>query len=461
VKATLRIAFSAFSLVPLQRWLNVVGGAMVVIGTLVALTAPNPQVSIGATAVLSLIGTFFIVMAPLFFGGFALRYASTRSLLHLRPHGRARMLAGATLAITLIAGLVTLPILVEYLYLAWHGGTAQLARLPGGLKPTSWFMAAWAFTATAWLALFIVSASRLLMMMTPALVVAIPVLLRARAPGSLQAPVALGCTLAAWALFAIWYLRAQRVRAPGWLADRSPLGFGESTIGPVAPLSPTADGPSPQIAQRLYLLGSTSLLGSALAGLIPALIILVLMKILMKRDAGQEMPAHFLFALCFIGGSIGFMVTRRARHLWLRTGLPRIALFHQVERLALPTSLLTFGTGATLLLGVSLWGRPELAPQLLLYAAAGVALSTSLFYLGCSWTRGWNAEDILATLGLNVLVMVVLVMIDPEHDAPLARIGIGAGVFVLLTLLLRWHARRRWRVLDWRVTRLPQRAGFR
>jgi hypothetical protein len=56
-----------------------------------------------------------------------------------------------------------------------------------------------------------------------------------------------------------------------------------------------------------------------------------------------------------------------------------------------------------------------------------------------------------------VLSVILLAVINPQHGATAIRIGIGAGTFAVLTLLLRRRAARRWRKLDWRIARMPAR----
>ena len=358
MKAALRIAVAAFGFMPLQRWMNVVGGALLAAGVAIALIAPNSPSSFGAVATLGMFGTLVIGLVPVFCGGFALRIASTRAQLHLRPHGRARMLGGATLAITLIAGALTLPVLIENLFFARHGMTP---RLPDVMHPPLWFMGAWALTAAAWLILFVASASRLLTPLLPGLLVVIPLAFKDVLLVPVQAWTACGGVIAAWALFAIWYLRVREVRRPGWQRDRSPPGYGKPSVEPVRS-SRTRGGAASRVdAERLYLLGSVSMLTHAAAGALTAFVVLGLGTVLPPKSPAMQIPAQYMFVLGIIGGTLGYMLTRRTRYLWLRVGLTREALFHFAERLTLPRALLTFGTGAAILLAASVpdgWTRP-------------------------------------------------------------------------------------------------------
>lgn len=453
MNAVLRIALGFFSFLPLQRWLNLIGLVLMVTGAALAISAADPRASIWMTAALGLPGAMLIVMVPMGLGGLALRYASTKTLLHLRPYGRLRLLLGATLAITLVAGVVAAALLTTYHLLA----ELRSARpMPLAMQPAAWFFAVWSFTAGAWLMAFIAGASRLLSGLVPAVVVAIVLILAPMADSTAADPrVVFAVMGAAWAMFAVWYSRTRTVVRPLWVGDRSPLGSGNYTFGLLERMSAISPGRSRAVATRAHLLGSVSNLATVAAGAIPAVVMLVVIMLLPAARRAEMDTLSFAFVMAMFPGWFSYMVARRARQLWLRTGHDRSALFRLTERVALPVALLAFGTTAAILLAASLPGRQEQAPMLILYAGATAMLATGVFYFGLSLTRSWGFKDGLLCFGMFVLAIAVNNGIKPDRDPSITALWIGAGVFAVMALLLRWHALRRWRALDWRVAMLP------
>jgi hypothetical protein len=313
----------------------------------------------------------------------------------------------------------------------------------------------WSLSAGAWLVMFIASASRAFTALVPALAVAIAFNLAPLLGSAAAAPqVFFGVMLAACANFALWFWWTRAVRRPLWTEDRSPLGFGNFTIRPLESVPALAGGNFRSRALRAYLLGTTSSLSHIAAGAIPALAVLV-MIFAMPETPTRQNPADFLFLIAMLQGTIGFMIVRRARQMWLRAGLGRSALFRLVERIGLPTSLLTFGAGAAILVPLTaMLGQPEQAPLALLFAAALLMLATGVFYFGLSLTRGWNGADVMIGAGIFFLFIAVSNAIKLGRDPSIAALWIGTGVFALMTLLMRWRAMRRWRALDWRIARL-------
>ena len=95
---------------------------------------------------------------------------------------------------------------------------------------------------------------------------------------------------------------------------------------------------------------------------------------------------------------------------------------------------------------------------MVLYTVALATLTVALFYLGMSLTRGLAAGDVLLILVILVAGSIMFSAIHPAHHLTVRGTVLVAGVFAAGALLLRWHALRRWRRLDWRVARLPARA---
>ncbi len=453
MNAVLRIAWGYFSFLPLQRWVNIIGAVLIATGVTLAMAATNARDSISMSAMLGLPGAFLIALGPIGVGGFALRYASSRSLLHLRPHGRLRMLLGTTLAITLVACVIALPILANHYALTELGSHS---RLPAGLQPSAWFLAAWAFAAVFFLIMFMASCSRVLASLAPALAVIAAFASGAADSYTVDLQVIFAVILSAWAIFAVWYLRTSAIRRPTWVHDRSPLGFGDFASGHMARLIPAASLQSMSNRLRMYLLGSASLLWYFAIGTFPALVLVVMTAVMPQKQRVELASVSFMFALTLVPGFLGYMTCLRARLLWLKTGLDRIALFRLVERLGLQTAVLTYCGGAAVILGVSMRGRQELATVMLFYAADVAALAVSLFYLGMSFTRGLKAGSVFVGIAVGVVAIPAISVINPMHGPSFIALSIVAGLFTAMALLLRWYAMLHWRAIDWRVAQLPK-----
>jgi hypothetical protein len=457
MKAVVRIALGYFQMLPLQRWLTLLGAVLVAAGMVLTLTAADPKTSIAMTAFPGLAGALMIGIVPFAFGGMALRYGSSRAVIHLRPHGRVCMMLAATLAITLVATAVSLPILAEYHFFTAHG-----FRTSPAMQPAGWFLGTWMATAVTWLIMFISSSSRLLMSLTAPAICAAAIVLRYAAESI--APDVLGsfepdirilavAVFSAWVAFAVWYCRTSAVGNMAWLRDFSRLGtftLGRQKRAPISGVD------SPSHALRQYLLGDTPAFILVSRSIFPILILFATRMVLPETSRTSFDPAFFLFILAIGPGVVGFLLVRRARCLWLRMGSDRLGLFRLVEQLGLPTALVIFGIGAIIVLAILIPGRREQAPVLFSYAATVAALAIFLFYFGCSLTRSWDRTEAILSFSVLAMFVAVFAAINPLRQPAIATIWAVTVLLVLLTLLLRWHATRRWRALDWRIVPLPR-----
>jgi hypothetical protein len=255
-----------------------------------------------------------------------------------------------------------------------------------------------------------------------------------------------------WVVFVLWYWRVARIRRPDWVNSH---GLVDSLASnPLEQLSSTEGGTPRGRASRQLLLGSESLLANIAIGAVVAIPLLIFVRSMFDKARMLDLPLLFAAPLSGVGASLGGMICRRARHLWLRAGLDRPALFRLAERAGMPVALAVFFAAAGVLLTASILARPEQAPVFVAYTAALGVLTASLFYFGLSLTRGWNAGDVLRGIGLIVLVGITDGTIKPRDGASVG-ILVATGLFTLLALLLRRWAMHRWRELDWRVARLP------
>jgi hypothetical protein len=457
MRAVLRIALAYFGMLGLQLWLNVLGLAFIAVAAALFILAANQPNAPESVFAFCCIGVGLILVMPAFGGGIGMRLGSRPGVLHLRPHGRLRMLLGATVAVTLFALLAALPSLATYAFLAAHGLDTHL-RLP---SPLLAFEFMWALFALGFIYMFCISWSVLGMFSSWLLPFAITQLVnRVEGWADLMSPaliVAVG--LFAWSVFTVWYLRAGAIRRPvpqfgntaGTTDEDSPfrwLLLREDRTGE----------PTRALATSHYLLGSASgrlhlLTGLWIAG------IFVLLHVFSNSDRPAQ-PGPMLFMLPFLAfqfGALGYATARRARLLWLRAGMTRDSLFRLGERQALRACLITWSVVATVAFALSALPDPSRIPQVLLYVAASAAVGTVVFYAGFATVRAWHVGDVLLYIFLAVLFLVQFVIAamawkDGDPATTTAFILLAAGI---LTLAMRWLAHRRWCRLDWRIATPP------
>jgi hypothetical protein len=442
MKAVLNIAFTFFRFLPLQRALSVICAVLLALAVLsAALSQPD------LAMLPAFLGVATLVLAPVMGGGVALRYCLSLPALALRPHGRGRVMLGATLAITLIAVLVTLPVVVARL----------AAAQPLSLFPATLFAMIWTGTALIWIVVFVISNSRqglALMMLLPFLFAKFSASL---VPLLLHAPWLLSAGLAAWVAFALWYLRPHPIRRVTWLGGAPAQANEQSETFLADPLETRFR----EMATRQYLLGKPSLSHHAFTGLAALVFVALLMLWMNWVTHGRQnanaarWPLVFLCQFTLFGMSMGYSIVRRARLLWLRAGLDRSGLFVLAERTGLTASYLSIGVAAS---GLALWmwaRSPETGPGLLVAVPAILVLAASLFYLGMALTRGWNVLDVLLGAGLLGLLIAHFVLLRPWAPTAGPRMPWLIGISVMLIPVLRLHALYRWRSLDWRIATIP------
>jgi hypothetical protein len=439
VSAVLRLSLTYFSIVPLQKWLSIVGAVLVAS----ALLARSP-----IFAVATFLGAFLVVFIPLLMGGTAMRFGSSRSTLLLRPGARWKMLAAAMFTICAMTAIGA--------FTVWAANRTGLESPRFTVLQFS--AAAWGAIGLFWLLSFVASASRLWSTVICFGLVA----MISRIGGSLSAigspPLVLASAAAiSWLVFAIWYLNTRKVSRPGWASSTSPMGMGENNTGGWYSTITESRDDSRAVAIRAYLLGTTSQLGFLLPGLFSALVILPIYLLQRKTPAGVVMlPVTFVAIFSGIAGSLSYMVARRARMLWLRAGLDRHGLFALGERTALLSSGQLLVTG-TIVLGIfSIAVKPDQTGRILVYALSQLAYGAVLFYFGLSQTRSWTAEGIAGCviLGLGLIAQMILLLPSTTGIPPVIA-PVMIAISVLLALLLRQHARKRWLSLDWHLTRPP------
>jgi hypothetical protein len=463
MSSVLRIALAYFQIVPAQRWVHV---AALVLMMPAALMLAFGDVARGAREVFPfvLFGVILVLLTPGFGGGIALRLASTRHMLHLRPHGRLRVLLGSTLALTLLAALATVPALAAVLYDLIHG-TDSRGSLP---RPLESFQVGWAFLTLLWIGMFALSRTPVALFLfglVPIAVVKFGELVRDWFPGITGTHVFVAGA-GAWVLFALWYLTAGNIRRP---VNLPPLSL--KTGGEFSPFEFFLKADSERPGQNLraaavsqYLFGCASHRLFVLNGIwIAAIFVLVSM---LGHEGRARGPGNLLVMvplLAFMCATVGYTTARRARFLWLRAGVDRAGLFAMASRLGLQAALTTWAivAGAIGLLAIA--REPAHMPGALLFLASQAAVAICMFYGGLAIVREWSASDIVVIIGLAILAVLQVGVFGTNQIGnvilPWTTVLVLASV---LAIMLRWYAHHRWRALDWRlikVGRLDWRQG--
>lgn len=441
--AVLRIAASFFSIVALQRWMNWLAAALVL---LALLNLKNDGV-----LVLLLPAAGLLAIVPAFCGGVALRYACTHSLLHLRPHGRTRLLLGATLVITLTAAIIAMPFQIQ----AWSVALGSMHR-PALPSPAFIFQMAWTALAVLWLGMFLICRSQI----AYAMFGVVPMILFFAARHLALRIEHFGWILPAgvllWLAFAVWLMRTPQVARPaimpsGATSDTHPFAW----LMDVLPASPRN---SASHATSLHLLGG----GNAMFivnGLWIALLFLVaqfgMSNTGRPRNNGIGLVLMLPF-LAFMFATVGFMIVRRARLLWLRMGADRHALFRTAETRGLTAMGISWIIpAAAIVVSVAARGDYAATGLLLFYVLPALGLATAFFYGGMAMSHGLSVRDLLLGTGLAGLFVIYLFLLEPGHLADAQRALVTLGVTLAAALLLRALALRAWRRVDWRIAKLP------
>lgn len=453
MSGVLRMAAAFLEISPLQRWLNIIG-ALLLAGALAIGLFGGP--SAGPLAVgLSIMGLMPLLMLPVFMGGAAMRIASTPSVLHLRPGARVKMLLAATLVVTALAALCLLPGAIA----GWLDAPPR--SRPGGLPPAIVFQACWAVLALAWITVFAISFSRY----TYGLVGLIPVTVMAL--GRVVGPVIPSVTwlfvaaLCAWLLFCAWYLRVDRLQRPVGLTHGAAWDGREySWLSLLTDRFARNAEPTKQEAQAMLLIGGRPgtylLIGCWVA------IIFVLVHLMTGQNPRGNPVGQILFLLpfnAFYPATLGYYLARRARLLWLRTGMDRHALFQLTERIGVRQVMLFWCVTAAVVAAYAILAN-HIDPHLVLrMVASQFLLAAALAYVGTALVRDWSSGDVLLAM-LAFLAFVATVVVTLRY----LREGIPTPVPLILTtgalaVSARHFAAHRWRTLDWRIARLPHPAA--
>jgi hypothetical protein len=455
MNTALRVALTWFDFLSLQRVLNIIGGGFLTLSLTYRL-ANELGAQLPPWEPLGVLGAVLILITPVAGAGAALRTFSARNAMRLLPYGRARVLCGTTLAITLMAAVATLPVLLAHL-------GEPVSHPLAHANPARVFAIAWTCAALICTFSFIASASARNMLLIILVPLSVSQLLftlrylpaglgdRALASGML---VVLFFTSAAlvWLAFCAWYLRAGTIRPtlhlmPGsqWVS-RMRATPADKALAVEPPIARTA-------AIRQYLLGDAMSLERSFLWVALGTLMLGLVLALFLSKEGPDVLRISMSVVGYFAMNIsvmfGYVPVQRARRLWLRAGIRREDLFRVTERLGVSSGLLLVGIAATGLAVWSLIQRPDLASQILLAVPLQLTLAACLLYACLGYTGTWTLPTLLLDVALGAWLLVVMGLARPVVNVSRTSLILLAATAVL-TCLLRMRARRRWSTVHWR-----------
>jgi hypothetical protein len=448
MNAVLRVWWTFFTALPLQRWLGGIGAVLCSLIVMGALVSGEDGLWIFGLLVLFILAVF----PTLFAGPAVLRALSAPRANQLLPHFRIRMLGAVALFVAAL--------LAAFAFLFWNapspaGGRLQL-QLLGYVFAFATAMFMWMFAQCGdarWVWLWI----------------AMPLVLGIvrLSPSSGQALLAgtpawtwPAAAVAAWIVFAAWYVRARRI-GPVVFAPQARRGAWasadlERNLTRERALRTLVTAEPPGRKTQAFVLFAALALGAV-----------VIMVLLTPR--GRLFPfTSFIWpfgAMLLLWGKATSIV-HRSRLVWLRMPGPRDGVRREIER-----ALLHNLRGAVLLLlGIAaIYASPLVgtAPtQVLagLTAAACAALFSTYVAFASIPGRVLHLVSFALMMALQLALLGIVPAIEASKPASpsLTAVGIVAAVELGAAIALRALATQRWRHVDWlRLRPLPISSGWR
>lgn len=432
MSAVLRVWWTFFTALRLQRWLGGVGLVLCALLTLAGFLAGQPLWIAGLTVL------FVLAVFPTLFASPAVfRALSASRANQLLPHFRARMLGAVALFVAALLATTLAPLLLGVSASASRPiPPPQIAVFELAFATAMFFIMFLQFGDWRWMWLWIGGSLGF------SALVAVPPTRSALA--AIPASAWLGAVLVAWVVFGAWYLRARRFRPLVLVPQPSPGAWTRATL----------DGPLTR-AEALHALITANPRGATLArGTLVGLLIGAAVVLFLVTRAARIVPfttfvwAFALMIGCWAGAT---SVVHRSRLLWLRLPGPRETVRREVER-ALWRMFGRFVLAVLVL--ATLYASPLVAAAPLV-VVSGFALAASAGLFGIYAAFAAVPGGALHYTGFAVLMALQLGLL--ARPAPsLTSVVIVTAVELAGALLFRALALRRWRHIDWtRVRPLP------
>jgi hypothetical protein len=348
----------------------------------------------------------------------------------------------------------------------------SIKRIEFTTPALSMFQLVWGYIALAWVVVFVLSGYQILAPLSfIVLIVIAGAAVRLATSLSITADqfATSACVagVVAWIAFALWHVNTASVLRPGALAAwTNTVPFPELIRSKSRWLSARESVKvSRPIALSQYLGGSGSLWTQVQLGGFIVAILLLLPKSLPAFHSAfdttlQSLRSPYQASGLWLIISIGALswvpqIVPRVRLLWLRAGWDRAGLFAAAERHAQLAMLATLSIPLLLFVTLSLVQRPDLALNILLFIFLQLACAMCLVYTGFTATRAGKVPRITACIGLVIVFTVMSRSMEPDKELSAWAYIVALAIVCTLALGLRWIARRKWLVLDWRVAGPP------
>ncbi len=432
MSAVLRVWWTFFTALRLQRWLGGIGLVLCALLTLAGLVAGQPFWIAGLVMLFT-----FAVFPTLFASPAVFRALSASHANQLLPHFRARMLGAVALFVAALLATTLAPLLLSV--------SASAGRQISPFQVAAFELA---FATAIFLIMFLQFGNWRWMWLWIGASLGFSSLL-AWPPGrsalaALPVSTWLGAVLVAWVTFGAWYLRARRIH-PLVLVPQPPAG---------AWTRAKLDRPLTRAA-ALHALITANPPGARLAPgtLVGVLIVAAAVIFLVIRAARIAPFTAFIWAFALMIGcwAVATSVVHRSRLLWLRLPGPRETVRREVER----ALCRIFGRFVLALLVLAALYASPLVGTAPLIVLAGFALAASAGLFGIYAAFAAVPGGALHISGFAVLMALQLGLL--ARPAPsLTSVVIVTAVELAGALFFRALALRRWRHIDWtRVRPLP------
>ena len=451
VRGIARIAWLMLTWRPLMRWMLVAGMLLSVAGVLAIL--------LGGTSftlrMFVFLGTGICLLPVAITCGMMFRAIADSRAVQFAPHGGFKVFAGAFT--TLIA--MTLAAALQW-SVALGAGSSPGFGVPGSRIAEVAFVDAWGAMTAFFFLTYYLTRPRIgvIAILGPLLAAGLflgfsPDLHLPR-PNSPDREVfrLFVATLLGWAGFGTWFLG----RSSLW----HPAG-GPNTVVRLLSRLVRVTGRRPQ-SLRIVLSGPLDARTTAALSFAACLALFAFIELVTavggssRRHGGAVLFFHVVPYVAVAAGSATGALPGRARALWLLGGLDRGQLFRLAEASA--WRQFAASAGAALLACV-------LVDEFLLHSngtefpllVTGVVAGVSMLYFQLFRTRGWPVGDIAVSALVCALWTGGISLGQESLRDP--QVAPWLAPFLLLdsalVLILRWRARRRWEVIDWRVCKRP------
>ena len=430
MSAIARVCWLFFSAFPVQRWLGVLGSALLAIGLGAAVLGVDWRLS----AMLGFIAFAICALFPAAMAaGGVVRALSAPHNHQFLPFFRVR----ALLATGLLMALLLAPFCLVFFVQAAPNGEGP---------PVEAVVFAFGALTAMFLAMFVITGDWNRMFLVLGLLFALSLWLRLEGPLRLRdagvsfAALIGAASAGAWLIFVVWYLRVRRIRPP----MLAPSGRLSRELGPTEVLSRAAAGRAlmngviEESPRRVWLrvIGAGVVVGGGIG----------LFTYLSKSSSRPPPLTAFFwpFVMMILMAELAYRLARQSRLLWLHLPGPRAEVLRAVEAATARRYLWMTAFNLSLFAMVLALQGPALRDT---GWALALALSAALYgsYVGLAAVGGFGR----LIFGCAPMAIIQLSVLGISGAASALGLAATVAVQLLGAGALRLLAARRWRGIDW------------